>query len=573
MPPISRIYKGTELVYSAPDTQPLTAFLTNLQPGNRIELFRSANIRSEATISTATFLGVNPHGARGTIIAGPTTGVSNSTWYNINFDVGYDGWCVSDNYVQITSTAVQTTPSYFKVGDNIRLFRAANVRSSAAIAATNLKGVNPKDSLGTITAGPTKTGTINWYNIDFGEEGQDGWVASDNYVQVPLVPTYPPGDIPTCTAGIVINKTGGIPIANAAALKQALTAANSGKTLLLAAGNYGTMSLSGIKPGSRITVVSANASSPAIFNQIKINNCSNLVFADLRFNYNGPTTNRTGKGFFCIEMAGSQNMVVQTSLFVGTAPSPVKGNGFGLKGNDGTSNLLVAGCTFTRLTTGVSFSNVSNSQLVGCMLTAIEYDAIDFTDVHNFLVEGNYVGEFKPPPDLKHQDCIQVRHFIGSPNPTSDLVIKNNVLSTGPSAVHAIYMGNQAANGCVFGECDSSKNPGGPSTYYRNITVTGNTIINTQLHGISIGQAIGVTITNNKLYRDSRSKSTSQVFTPSIGVKAESTNVTITGNTAPKIGAINESWGFIAFPGSWNVGSNASSSSAPPIVLTKAPGC
>ncbi len=177
---ISRIYKGSELVYSAPDTQPLTAFLTGLVAGDRIELFRAANIRTDAVISTATFKGVNPHGTRGTIVGGPKTGVSNSIWYDINFDAGFDGWCVSDNYTKIASTTTQTTPSYFKVGDRIRLFRASNVRSSAAIA-TNLKGVNPSGALGTITQGPTKNGTINWYNINF-DTGFDGWVASDNYV-------------------------------------------------------------------------------------------------------------------------------------------------------------------------------------------------------------------------------------------------------------------------------------------------------------------------------------------------------------------------------------------------------
>ena len=235
-PPISRIYKGSELVYSAPDTQPLTAFLTNLQPGDRIELFRSANIRTAATISAATLVGVNPHGARGTILAGPTTGVSNSTWYNINFDIGHDGWCVSDNYTQITSTVVQTTPSYFKVGDNIRLFRAANVRSSAAIAATNLKGVNPKDSLGTITAGPTKTGTINWYNINFAT-GEDGWVASDNYVVVAEGTGGTDWVVPSC-GGTVPGGGKTINVATGGNIQNAINNASPGDTIVVASGTY-----------------------------------------------------------------------------------------------------------------------------------------------------------------------------------------------------------------------------------------------------------------------------------------------------------------------------------------------
>ncbi len=181
MPP-SRIYKGTTLVYERPNKAVLTAMLPGLATGTRIQLFRAANIRSSETISTTTLKGVNLSGSRGTIVGGPRTGVQNSIWYDINFDTGFDGWCVSDNYTVITDTTPQTTPSTFSVGDSIRLFRRSNVRSTAAIA-TNLLRVADANETGTITAGPTRTGTINWYRIDFAT-GADGWVASVNLVRV-----------------------------------------------------------------------------------------------------------------------------------------------------------------------------------------------------------------------------------------------------------------------------------------------------------------------------------------------------------------------------------------------------
>ena len=322
MPPISRIYKGSELVYSAPDTQPLTAFLTNLQPGDRIELFRSANIRTAATISAATLIGVNPHGARGTILAGPTTGVSNSTWYNINFDIGHDGWCVSDNYTQITSTVVQTTPSYFKVGDNIRLFRAANVRSSAAIAATNLKGVNPKDSLGTITAGPTKTGTINWYNINFAT-GEDGWVASDNYVVVAET-TLPGDDWVTGSCAPAVPSGGKtINVAAGGNIKNAINSANPGDTVLVAPGiyNIGSLYLSASNSGTASGWVTIKSAQPYA---AKLNGKIVPVRSDYirieGFEFNGPTSEEIGIGANgCHHLQILNNRVNNGKIFCGVS--------------------------------------------------------------------------------------------------------------------------------------------------------------------------------------------------------------------------------------------------------------
>ncbi len=235
---VSRIYKGSELVYSAPDTKELTAFLTGLVAGDRIELFRAANIRTDAVISTDTFKGVNMNGARGTIVSGPKTGILNSIWYEINFDTGHDGWCVSDNYTKISSTTVQTTPSYFKVGDKVKLYRAANSRSSAAIA-NNLLGVVPEGATGTITVGPTKNGTINWYKIDFDTAThKDGYVASDNYVKMAPVAEDDSDWITGSCSGPVPNNGKIINVGPGGNIEAAISKASPGDTIVVANGTY-----------------------------------------------------------------------------------------------------------------------------------------------------------------------------------------------------------------------------------------------------------------------------------------------------------------------------------------------
>ncbi len=310
---ISRIYRGSELVYEAPNAQPLTAFLPGLVAGDRIELFRAANVRTDAVISAATLKGVNPHGARGTVVGGPKTGVSNSIWYDINFDAGFDGWCVSDNYTKIAGTApTQTTPSYFKVGDRIRLFRAANVRSSAAIA-NNLKGVNPSGAQGTITAGPTKNGTINWYNINF-DTGHDGWVASDNYV---ISSTSGGGDdwltgscAPTVPSnGKIIN------VAPGGSIKNAVNSAKPGDTVVVASGTYNqSFTLSANNSGTAnawITLKSATPHGAKINGKITLYKCDYIRIEG--FEINGAPGKKSGIG----GNASHHNQFINNRVYMG----------------------------------------------------------------------------------------------------------------------------------------------------------------------------------------------------------------------------------------------------------------
>ncbi len=320
MSPISRIYKGSELVYTAPDTKQLTAFLTGLVAGDRIELFRAANIRTDAEISTATLKGVNMNGARGTIVSGPKTGVSNSIWYEINFDTGYDGWCVSDNYTKISSTTVQTTPSYFKVGDKVKLYRAANSRSSAAIA-NNLLGVVPEGATGTITVGPTKNGTINWYKIDFDTAThKDGYVASDNYV----ITTSPGTPWITGSCAPAVPSNGKIiNVASGGSIKTAISKANPGDTVLVAPGTYniGSLYLSASNSGTASGWVTIKSAQPYA---AKLNGKIVPVRSDYirieGFEFNGPTSEEIGIGANgCHHLQILNNRVNNGKIFAGVS--------------------------------------------------------------------------------------------------------------------------------------------------------------------------------------------------------------------------------------------------------------
>jgi hypothetical protein len=76
--------------------------------GTRIAVTRSTNVRASGTLS-GTLLGTQATGNTGTIIAGPVV-ADNITWWQVNYDVGADGWSGEDNF-EFSNTTAPSAPS------------------------------------------------------------------------------------------------------------------------------------------------------------------------------------------------------------------------------------------------------------------------------------------------------------------------------------------------------------------------------------------------------------------------------------------------------------------------------
>jgi len=83
---------------------PSTKFSTN----DKIQTTSILNIR---TTPNGTLLGTQPSGAIGTVVGGPTT-AGGYTWWNVNYDTGYDGWSVEDWLTSYTAPQTQTCSSF-----------------------------------------------------------------------------------------------------------------------------------------------------------------------------------------------------------------------------------------------------------------------------------------------------------------------------------------------------------------------------------------------------------------------------------------------------------------------------
>jgi hypothetical protein len=67
--------------------------------GARVKTTANLNVRSKPTNAKKNVLCVQPAGALGTIVGGPTV-TAGYTWWNVNYDTSCDGWSVQ-NYLQV----------------------------------------------------------------------------------------------------------------------------------------------------------------------------------------------------------------------------------------------------------------------------------------------------------------------------------------------------------------------------------------------------------------------------------------------------------------------------------------
>ena len=147
---------------------------TTFKIGDRISVKNNVNVRTSGMIAPSTLIGVNPLGSQGVLVAGPV--VSSDafgviTWFNVNFDTGFDGWVGADNYVLLppaTSTpplpalTFSASPASVLVGNSsILTWSSANVTACGASGGwSGSKAAAGSESTGLLATTGTTTYTL-----------------------------------------------------------------------------------------------------------------------------------------------------------------------------------------------------------------------------------------------------------------------------------------------------------------------------------------------------------------------------------------------------------------------------
>jgi hypothetical protein len=329
-----------------------------------------------------------------------------------------------------------------------------------------------------------------------------------------------------------------VAVTNAAELYEALANAVGGETILLSSGSYGSLWLSA-KSGfditfpSTVTIASANIDEPAIFTRLSLNGAANLSIAGVVFDYTAASgdTQRDMPN----EVISSTNISITDSVFDGDVASGSSeyangfGTGIGLSVR-WSSGVTIENNEFFNWHRGAVFDASSDLNIVGNEIYDIRSDGMDFVNVQTVLIEDNYIHDFQSSYSAgDHRDMIQF-WTTGTTTPSTDIIIRDNVLDIGDGAyTQSIFMRNEMVD----------TGQAGTEMYYQNVLIENNTIYNGHLHGITVGETNGLVITGNSVLESKDESnpddSTSTVWTPTIRVAQNATNVEITANAVATI--------------------------------------
>ncbi|WP_424831779.1 right-handed parallel beta-helix repeat-containing protein [Ruegeria sp.] len=308
-----------------------------------------------------------------------------------------------------------------------------------------------------------------------------------------------------------------ITVTSATELKQALSQATGGETILLAAGDYGRLDISA-QYASNVTIKSADATSPASFSELRVKNAANITFEDVKFDY---TFSGQAQSYRPFQINGSSNITIKESVFDGDVASGVSasadgfGTGYGLYVRN-SSGVTVENNEYFNWLNALHVGASSNVAIKGNNIHSIRADGMYLDGNQGITVEGNYLHDFNRSLNSgDHGDFIQFSKLLG---PSSDITIRGNVIDmAGGDYAQAIFMGS--------GHSD----PSDPSMFYQNLLIEDNMIYNGHIHGIAVSGANNVTVSNNTVLAVP-GLLTGGVSVPQINVSSVSTNVTINQN-------------------------------------------
>ena len=323
------------------------------------------------------------------------------------------------------------------------------------------------------------------------------------------------------------------------ALMAALSNAQGGETIYLQGGDYGSLILSsgsdtGFRFSETVRIVSADLDDPAVFSRMRLSDVSNIHIDSVCFDYNFMPGHPLWERPFRI--SGSEHVTISNSLFSGdTAHSTGSVNdgyptGRGLS-ISGSNNISIQDNEIEGFHYGLWAVSSQDISISGNDFHSIRSDGLNFSNVQRVLIEDNHIHNFaRAVRSSDHPDMIQFHQGTNSGSPSTDIIIRGNTFDAGAGYfVQSVFLGNEVVRNGRAGE----------EMFYRNILIEENVIINSQLHGITVGEADGVVIRNNSVLRvevpTSGTGAGDIVTIPRITVAPSSTNVEITENVTSRI--------------------------------------
>jgi pectate lyase len=320
-------------------------------------------------------------------------------------------------------------------------------------------------------------------------------------------------------------------VSNQTQLDSAIRAARSGDTILLQPGTYSSLTLDAQRSATshvdfdrEVVIASANASRPAVINNLLLRGAENVELRGLEFD----GTARSGHNF---QIQRSANIEVTNSDFEGRVGGS-QTSGTGIRIND-SRNVDVLNSDFTGFYNAIFGWNNRDLTISGNSIAQQSNDAMQFGFHSGIVISNNDFGQTRISSG-GHKDLIQF-YTSSSQAPSEDIRIVGNRMSTSES-VQGIFMGNELARN------------GNRNAFYENVVIEDNVMRTSHPHGITVEHGNRVSILDNEVLRHPNG-----ARDPMINVSNSSVYVTIRGNEVVSVPDP-------AGP-TWNVGGNDLTSS------------
>jgi len=328
-------------------------------------------------------------------------------------------------------------------------------------------------------------------------------------------------------------------VSSAQQLTAALSQAHGGDSILLAAGNYGDVSLASLRFSSNVTIQSASSTNPAVFNSFHVTSSQNITVSGVDVHMQPTATstlwdsavaiyNSTGIAFTHSTITGAPavNGVPQTATALDATGNVIglpTGQGVTVIGSTGVS---LTGNTITDFDRGVNLSNTSSIAIIGNHISDLRQTGIGGGNLSNVTISGNTISDSNPWAwGQAYGDHADFIHIWTSPpaqtSASSNINISDNLISQGAGApILGINLEAQTATG--------QTTPVG----FSGVTISDNAVILGNAQGMRLENLANSSVSNNTLVQPE----TGGVSTPGIlFAQGGATNTVVSGNVAGSI--------------------------------------
>lgn len=255
-------------------------------------------------------------------------------------------------------------------------------------------------------------------------------------------------------------------------LTSALSKAQNGDVIQLAAGNYSNVSLCNIKINGNVTITSADPLKQAVLSDLMVKGSSGLTLKNL--DLSNPVAGKD----FAFQVQQSSNIVLDHLKVHG--PNNIgSGNEVALMMVRSSSNVTVKDSEFFNGYTGISMLNNNGLTIANNYVHDLRMDGVRGGGNSNLTVTQNTFTNFHPAP-LDHPDAIQLWTNNTTTSATNINITDNLIVRGNGSPIQGIFMRDIIGN-----------------LPFKNLNITGNMIVGARYNGISVEHADGATIANN----------------------------------------------------------------------------